>query len=235
MGNLKRIILVALTVVGCCVLLAGCSSTTPSQTADSFLQAMKAQDTESMAKYYSGDASDLAGSWLNESVGGDIDGSGDLTDDEKAVMQKFAGKLCDFDYELGDEKVDGNNATVNVSVTTYDFGEAVDNALKDYLEEALAQAFSGKELSTAKSNKIFYKAFGKQLDKLTDKSVQTDAQLSLTKGDDGSWKVSELDNDAVNALTGQLLDKVQEYEKAFSGSSSSSSSSSPKSSSGSAD
>lgn len=235
MGNLKRIILVALTVVGCCVLLAGCSSTTPSQTADSFLQAMKAQDTESMAKYYSGDASNLAGSWLNESVGGDIDGSGDLTDDEKAVMQKFAGKLCDFDYELGDEKVDGNNATVNVSVTTYDFGEAVDNALKDYLEEALAQAFSGKELFTAKSNKIFYKAFGKQLDKLTDKSVQTDAQLSLTKGDDGSWKVSELDNDAVNALTGQLLDKVQEYEKAFSGSSSSSSSSSPKSSSGSAD
>ena len=226
MGNLKRIVLVALTVVGCCVLLAGCSSPTPSQTADSFLQAMKAQDTESMAKYYSGDASDLAASWLNESVGGDIDGSSDLTDDEKAVMTKFADKLCDFDYELGDEKIDGNTATVNVGITTYDFGEAADNTLNDYLKEALTQAFSGKEVSTAKANKIFYKAFDKQLDKLTDKSVQTDARLSLTKGDDGSWKVNELDNDAANALTGQLLDKVQAYEKAFSGSSSSNSKSS---------
>lgn len=225
MGNLKRIALLALTVVGCCMLLAGCSSPTPSQTVDSFLQAMKAQDTESMAKYYAGDASDLAGSWLNESVGTDIDGSRDLTDDEKAVMQKFAGKLCDFDYQLGDEKIDGDTATVNVSVTTYDFGEAVDNALNDYLEEAITQAFSGKELSTSKSNKIFYKAFDKQLDKLADKSVQTDAQLSLTKGDDGSWKVNDLDNDAVNALTGQLVDKVAAYEKAFSGSSSSSTSS----------
>lgn len=222
MGNLKRMALVALTVLGCCVLLAGCSAPTPSQTADSFLQAMKAQDTESIAKYYAGDASDLAGSWLNESVGSDIDGSKDLTESEKAVMQKFADKLCDFDYQLGDEKIDGDNATVDVTVSTYDFGEAVDNALNDYLEKALTQAFSGKELSTAESNKIFYKAFDKQLDKLTDKSVQTDAQLSLAKGDDGSWKVSELDSGAVNALTGQLVDKVQEYEKAFSGSSSSS-------------
>lgn len=223
MGYMKRIILIAVAAIGCCVMLAGCSGSTPSQTADSFLQAMKTQDTDAIATYYSGDASDMAAAWLGDSVGADIDTEKDLTDDEKAVMRKFADKLSDFDYRLGDEKIDGDSATVDVAITTYDFGKAVGDSFTEYLNKALTQAFSGKEMTTAASNKLFFKEFDKQLDKLTDKSQESSATLSLSKDGNGNWKVNELDSDAVNAITGQLPNEIAAYESALSGSSSSSS------------
>ena len=42
----------------------------------------------------------------------------------------FVEKMLDFDYKLGEEKVDGDTATVQATITTYPFGEIFTQVLK---------------------------------------------------------------------------------------------------------
>ena len=82
----------------------------PTEAADNFIKALKARDNEALKKYYEGDVGDLTL----------IEG-----DDEPALsdmINSMLDKIMDFGYTISNEKIDGTDATVDVSIKTYDLG-----------------------------------------------------------------------------------------------------------------
>ena len=57
---------------------------------------------------------------------------------KKDDVNTFLSKIRDFDYEIVEEKVEEDKATVKVKITTYNFGKA----MGEIFAEALALAFS---------------------------------------------------------------------------------------------
>lgn len=130
-----------------------------------------------------------------EEIIGDI---GETGFGEEATMA-LVDKVLDFDYELLDEEIDGDTATVKTTITTYPFGEIFKNVITDIFAEAL----SGKEMTTEEAAKLMDQSLLDRLDE-AEKSYKTTVSIKLTKEGD-NWIVQE-STEMSNALTGGLLD-----------------------------
>ena len=103
-----------------------------------------------------------------------------------------------FSYKIGESKIDGDTATVAVTMTMVDMGEAFSaymSAAMEHLDEAnwdadgsyFAEMIKGEDVAT------------------TDFSVT----VNMEKNADGVWAVAKEGNEALyNALTGGLLDSL---------------------------
>lgn len=198
MKRVVSLIVVALAACLCLAVVPACSSEpSPGEVTKNALDAMKAQDTEALAKYYSGDMGDLQGTIDSFSQEGD-----QMTEAQAELMQSFAAKLYDFDYELGEEAIDGETATVGVTLTTYDMGTAFGEAISDYFSTAFAMALSGA--SQEELENLLYDGMRGKIDALTEKTHTSDIELTLTKTDEG-WMLDSFSDEAADALTGGML------------------------------
>ena len=177
------------------------NSTTPTKTAEEFLQAIKDQDAETLSELYESDKIDIF-----EDTDENTDGLSD------SIKEELIVKLLNFDYEITDEKVDGNKATVSVNISTYDFKNLFAEFIRDYISEGLSQALDGA--SKEELEKLAEEVFSKKLDKLTDKSVTTTVELKLVKKGN-KWIVKNVDDSFINALTGGLSDTFSTENQKF--------------------
>ena len=192
--------------------LGGCSSTpTPTQTADTFLQAIKAQDGEALAGVYANKELDL----LDAAAESEEDEEAEDTGLTQVYEEQMVPKMLDFDYELSNEQIDGDKATVDVTVTTYSIGDAFTAFFSDYISQAFMLAFS--DTSEEEMDALATTLLSGKLANLTEKNYEKTATLSLTKVDD-KWVVDELatGSDIVDALTGGLVTSFGNMESAFS-------------------
>lgn len=198
MKKTAAVLVVAFAVCLCLVSLPACSSEpSPSEVAKYALEAMKAQDSEALAKYYSGDMSSLEGS-----ISSLNSGDAQMSESQSALMDSFAQKLFDFDYQLGEETINGDTATVMVSISTYAMGTAFAEALTDYFNSAFAMAFGGA--SQEELENLLYDSLKSKLDALSEKTHTSNVELTLTKGD-GGWMLDPLSDEAADAFTGGLI------------------------------
>lgn len=210
MKRFASILVVALTACLCLAFVPACSSEpSPSEVVKSALDAMKAQDTEALAKYYSGDMGSLEGSI--DSLGQE---SGDMTEEQSSLMESFANKLYDFDYELGEETIDGDTATVAATLTTYDMGTAFGEAISDYFNTAFAMAFSGA--SQEDMENLLYDSLRGKIDALTEKTHTADIEFTLTKTDSG-WMLDAFSDETADAFTGGMLSTATDMSNSLSG------------------
>lgn len=211
------IAVVSALVIACAI--AGCSSSpTPTQTADTFLKAIQNADTESASKVYSGsiDVGELSGfgSAASTSSSGSTDEASESTQLGQETLEALYSKIRSFTYEVSDEKIDGDKATVDVKITAYDLGGVISDFYSSYMQKALTLAFAGasddqltmlaeKELSSAIDNA----EMGKE------KTVQ----LTMTKKD-GTWMVDDLSGqeDFTDALLGGLISTTKQYNDIYS-------------------
>ena len=196
---MKKLFAVLLAVVMCSALFACGSSPTPSDVVKTYLDAVKAQDQEAAAKVYAGDAGDAQ---FDASA---LSGEDGLSEEFGKSMGE---KLAAFEYTVKDETVDGDKATVNVSLKTYNFGEVFSAAMNDYLSQAITLLFSNA--SEDEINSLMEKIFTEKLDAAT-LTYESDATIALTKTDDG-WMIDEFgsDSDFLNAMSGGMVDYLQE-------------------------
>ncbi len=178
--------------------LCACGTPSPSETVDTFLTAVKAQDSDSLKSVYGEDFS---------FVGATDYAEGDL---ETLLIEK----LTAFDYEITGEKIDGDKATVTVEFTTYPIGEALKDSMEDYLTEAFTLAFTGA--SDEQIQELFFSIFEEELTELTEKDYNGTADITLTQTDDG-WEIDTIpeEGEFLNVLFGGLYDAVTEIDKAF--------------------
>ena len=115
------------------------------------------------------------------------------------ATQALIDKVLEFDYELGEENIDGDTATVETTITTYPFGEIFTSVVSDFINQAFSNTDMTDEEMTALLDSLLMDAMDN-----AEKSYSKTITVELKK-DGGAWVVQESD-DLSNALTGGMLD-----------------------------
>ena len=189
--------------------LSACGSApTPKDIAEKYLAAIKAQDEEGISAL-------SEGSYSEDELMGTVDsvlGESEEGEEEDEATKKFKEKVIDFDYTIGEERIDGENAEVDVTIKTYDFGTMMGQYLERAMSELMAAAFDGA--SQEEIDAMGKKILEEELDKLTEKSYETTVPMKLKKVE-GEWKVVEIEGDSefMNAMLGGLVDVVKAFEE----------------------
>lgn len=211
MNKIMRKLAVCVTICLVAVFaLCGCGGPTPTETADTFLSAVKSGDTETIKTVYDGGSFNLLSAVEDEEAE-----EGDEAEDDNYFEEILLPKLQDFNYELSNEKIDGNKATVDVKITTYDIGSAFSSFMSEYFTQALTLAFDGA--SEEQIEKLANTLFETEINKLKKRTYSETVTLDLVKKDD-TWKVAAVDGDSsfLNALTGNMIKTLENLEEAYS-------------------
>ena len=118
---------------------------------------------------------------------------------------EFVGHLfAHFDYTINDVKVDGDKATASLTLTNADVTSVIEQATADITGNIdqytdMLTAEDGQE----QFMKVYFDKIYEILDS-TDKTVTTDADLTLTKKD-GQWEVDDSSKEqVVSAMFGGI-------------------------------
>ena len=115
------------------------------------------------------------------------------------ATQALVDTVLEFDYQLGEEKIDGDKATVETTITTYPFGEIFTGIVADFI----TQAFANPDMTDDDASALLDQLLMDALDK-ADKTYSKTITIELSQ-EDGEWVVQESD-EMSNALTGGMLD-----------------------------
>lgn len=166
----------AIFFMGLFLLVTGCTSlmNTPTDKVEEYLDKYKTLDSDVLDQL--------------EKV---VDEVGDMNDDNKAKYKELMKKQYqNLSYKIKDETIDGDNATVETEIEVYDYKTSMnesDTYLNEHNDEFL------KEDKTVDNDKFMsYKL--EAMDKVTDKVTYT-INFSLSKDDDGNWKLDELSDE----------------------------------------
>ena len=178
----------------------------PTETMDSFLQAIKARDFDTAAQYYEGDIGDLSA--IEETEDPVMSG----------IINSLVDKMLDFDYTLSDEKIKNDTATVDVNFTTYDLAKIMNELIVGILTDAPALGLTGmdQEEMEAEIAEILSIQFKEAMDGAA-KDTSMTITVNLVKKD-GNWLVKDLSSadDFMNALSGGILEYANGIEDTIS-------------------
>ncbi|MCR5482124.1 MAG: DUF4878 domain-containing protein [Clostridia bacterium] len=187
--------------------MTGCGQgDSPSGAVKGFLEAFRNQNSEDMAKYYEGISED---GWDMDEMFNELESEEIGLD--KDCFKSLMDKISDIEYTIGEEKTDGDKATVEVTVKAYDFSAF----FTDWIEAAISEAgaISGtigdlsEEEVKAKMNKIFRDAFIKNLNGMKEKTHEATVTVQL-QNKDGAWKIKDEGNGEDSEEISGLQDAV---------------------------
>lgn len=174
---MKKIFLI-LTVL----LLVGCAdlSNTPTKRVENFLKDYQTLDSEVLND-------------LDNVISNDITMSSEQRDNYRDIMKKHYQNLT---YEIKDDIIDGDNATVTVEITVTDFGSVMNDA-EAYMNNNL------DEFNDESGNYSILKYNDYRLEKLkeTKDKVKYTIYLNLTKVND-EWVLNEIDQMTYDKING---------------------------------
>jgi hypothetical protein len=154
------------------------------------------------------------------------------------VMDQIAKRALDFDYALGEADIDGDRADVEITITTYPFGQVFEDSMDSFLtniaeeiaeDEKQKVAASGISESDAEAEALteveneaeaealgtrFAQLFSENLEK-ADKTYTTKATVTLLKSADGRWTIDVLSagNELENAIYGGIVSAAAEFSQ----------------------
>lgn len=163
------------------VLLTSCGTATPEATVDGYMKACINLDAEKMNEFLpTGNTSEIP------------------KDDDT-----YTNLFKRLKYKIGSSTIDGDTATVQITITALD--------MKTIMGEMIADLF-GQAMSHIGDDSFDSDAYSKNL--LSEKmsaedapTVTNDAVVNLEKNADGKWVISseEKNSEFINALTGDLM------------------------------
>lgn len=113
-------------------------------------------------------------------------------------------------YEIGNCTIDGDKATVDMTITSVDAQGAINSILPGAVTHLAAMQITGKDMSNPEQILVEYAAKNINWDNLS--TVTTDATLHLVKGSDGEWAVDANNPDNLgfaNAISGGGIEVAQ--------------------------
>lgn len=116
------------------------------------------------------------------------------------ATQLLIDKMLDFDYELGEEAVNGDSATVELSLTTYPFGEIFTTVINNLFNTDMTTIAGMTEDGL---NAWMDEMLISELN-AAEKTYTADVTVELEKVD-GHWAVQESE-ELSNAITGGMMD-----------------------------
>ncbi len=202
---MKKTILFLLAVL-LCFSISGCKNNpSPSEVTDSYLKALKANDSTAISKLYLGESD------LNQFIS---DSGVETESYSKEFLSAMQEKMLAFEYTLSNETIQENTATVDIAVKTYNVKDAFKAGIGEYFQQALSMIFSG--VSDEEMEALAEELLSKHLSEATF-DYEKNAVIHLSKIE-GEWKVDDIkDNtDLTNALSGGLLEFAADMKNAFS-------------------
>lgn len=211
---MKRFLAIGMTmlmVLG----LAACGKAKPADSVEAFLSALKEQDAAGVAEVYEGGGLNLMEMAIEISEVDEDNPESKMEAEPKADAEAAESKLMkvydeellpmltDFDYEIVDENVDGNKATIKVKVSAYPLGDVFKDYYNSYLMWAAGK--STEELTGADLDKVAADMLSDKLYECEKKSYVNNVTFTLVKKND-KWVVRDFvpDGEIVDALTGGL-------------------------------
>lgn len=113
-------------------------------------------------------------------------------------------------YKIGSFETDGDNAVVEMSVTSVDAQSAVNSILPGAVAHLAAMQITGKDISNPEQLLVEYAAKNINWDSLP--AVTTDTKLYLVKDDNGEWEVDVNNPENLgfaNAISGGGIETAQ--------------------------
>ncbi|MEE0776470.1 MAG: hypothetical protein U0M15_05375 [Bacillota bacterium] len=184
-----------------------CSEQSPSEVTKEALAALKSQDAEAFNALYAGEPLDFTPTAENNEEPQILTG-----ERFTAVMEKLLG----FDYEIGKETITDDSATVEITITTYDFGQTLESAASEVMSQVLELTLSGT--SEKEINLLVEEALLNAFDQLLEKAKTTTANVNLTKSK-GGWSIDNIteNQELADALTGGAYSVIMNMSDIFSG------------------
>lgn len=177
---MKKFLLVLTT---CLLVLTGCDSNmdnTPTKKVEAFLNNYQSLDNSVLEDLDSVLAADTS-----------------LNDDDRKEYRQFMEKhYKDLKYEIKDEKIDGDKATVEAEVTVRNYTKSVSDA-ENYKSQNKDE-FNGEDGNYDATLFSTYRL--DEIKKVTETSTYT-INFTLTKEND-EWKLNELSDEDLNKING---------------------------------
>ncbi|MDO5335205.1 MAG: DUF5105 domain-containing protein [Coriobacteriia bacterium] len=187
------------------LVLAGCSETTPTEVVKNELTAVQSQSK-------AGDGAKVDVMGIITQTAEDTD---KLTDKDKEYLSSIVTKLTDFDFEVGEEAIDGDTATVEVTFKSYPSGKTMESVLTSYVEKVFNKVAAGKELSDEEYQTMLFEEMDTKFQAMDKKSFEKTVKLNLTKKD-GSWEMDDLTVDQMDAMLGGFYSTINELTQSSS-------------------
>lgn len=199
-----------ITVILCLAMVLGlcaCGAQSPTDATNEFMKAIKEKDADALKTVYADGAIDL----MKEAKQSDSSGVNDEL--AKIYNKELEEKLFDFDYDVSNEKVDEDKATVDVKIKTYGFGKAYVDLMEEYIEQLYKLAMDGK--TDDEINKEAAEMLSAKLKDMK-KDYEKTVTLPLSKKDD-KWVVDSIKTniDFYDVLTGGMLDSLKSLGNSF--------------------
>ena len=197
LNHIKKILGVLL-MAGLLFMLSACGGLSPTETTETFLQAVQAGDQETISTVYAGGTFEILPESIRQQDPGQV-----LPEGTAAMMQGF-------EFQVLQEEKDGKQATVDVEIKTYPFGEALKETLTECIAKGLLMALFGT--SDDEIEELIVGTASERFSAMDEKSYTETVTIQLEKLD-GTWKVSEMEEDSLvrNALTGNLIGTMKEF------------------------
>jgi len=194
MKKLFSILCVCLLSISLC----GCSKS-PKSAVDTYMKGLKENAKEAVTDYIGGNTSTEA-----------------LGEAEAKATEEFYKLLMDFDYSTSNEVVNGDTATVDVTVKAYNFGKI----LTTYIGNAFAWTLQNlltsytEEEKNAQHAEMLLEAVSTVVKE--GKTIETTVTVSLNKVD-GEWVVDEESSKdpLVDAVSGRLKSGIEDLQSKF--------------------
>ena len=195
------------------------ANATPEATASTALHAVVSHDRSAFAACYAGSPDELDRS-VNTALAGAIglESSTTVPSELDASHQKsyeaFLARLVDFDYEVGQAQVDGDSATVQVSVKTRDLDAYFNDCMGDYLARTLADARYTGAVSNQNQARLFVDVADEHAQQLGEKDQSATVELGLVRTG-GAWKLETLDASELDVLTGGFFGALEQVGNSY--------------------
>lgn len=198
MKNIKKSLLMIMTLTFSMVLLVGCGKPSPTKVAGGFLKSYSEPNISKMNKY------------LSEELKADENDDKDLKEEfnelseaqSKEALMYLNKFLSKFSYEVMEEEIDeeNNKAYVMVNFVFADGREVFGDSMKEMMGQVFGMAFSGSEPSQEEVKQMMIDTVLRNLKNAEIVEEGLVGNIELEKID-GSWLISNFDEGAMTALT----------------------------------
>lgn len=136
----------------------------------------------------------------------------DSQDTSKVHYNEFFKKMMDFDYSVDDVEINGDKATAQIKLKTYNFITEVMNARLNISDATSANHISGGKKS---DEEIAQKELGKIFSEMQRK-LEKQVKLTLTKTDDG-WRIDNtcINDELYEDITSNLINSINYYNEFY--------------------
>ena len=174
-------------------LFVGCgSANSPKATLKAYFEEVKKGSNDEL--------NDILVSTLEEDLGNENqDNPDEITELTNQLQEKMPSMLGEITYKISNESINGDIATVDVSINNYNYSDIFIGFLYNYMSEVLNQSFGQAEASEEELEKLVAEVFTKELDSA--KQETRSGKITLKKNND-TWEIQQ-DDEFIKLMIGE--------------------------------